>query len=62
MKNNIEIVHLLLSQPAIEIEARIFKGCKKLTEVSIPSSITSIPESAFYEFTSLKNNYSFQHQ
>ena len=37
----------------IEIETECFKNCKKLTQITISSSVTSIGNSAFSECSSL---------
>ncbi|KAK8833907.1 hypothetical protein M9Y10_039926 [Tritrichomonas musculus] len=53
-KNNIEIINLLFQKEDIEIGTKCFQQCKKLTEITIPSTITEIGDFAFYECSSLK--------
>lgn len=52
-----KIIDFLLSQPNIQIEQDTFSGCKKLTQISIPSSFTEIDDKWFYNCISLSNVY-----
>lgn len=53
MKNNIDIVHFLLSQPKIEIGEEEFWKCNKLKQITIPDTIKKIPRDAFFYCESL---------
>ena len=49
-----EIVKLLLAHPKIEIRSEAFYNCHKLTEITLPSTITYIGKCAFKFCISLK--------
>ena len=53
-RNNYEIINFLFSVSKPKMIDHTFKGCKKLTQISFPSSVRSIVECAFLECSSLR--------
>lgn len=53
-RNNKDILNLLLSLEEIQIGIDCFNGCKKLTEIAIPTSIKKIESGAFNGCNSLE--------
>ena len=49
-----EIIQFLVNQPKFELKEKQFKGCKKLSQITIPSKITKISKKAFESCISLK--------
>lgn len=52
-RNNLEILHFLLFQEEIQVNADAFIGCQKLTGLSNPPGVTTIGKHAFRDCLSL---------